>query len=83
MFSAAALTVDNVVTAANAVAAGVYNIMITGILRITTAGTFIPKYSLSANLASATTATAPSASNYLMIQQIATSGSAAATGGWA
>ena len=83
MFSAAALTVDNVVTAANAVAAGVYNIMITGILRITTAGTFIPKYSLSANLASASTATAPSALNYLMIQSVGTSGTAAATGGWA
>ena len=83
MFSAAALTVDNVVSAANALAAGVYNIMITGILRITTAGTFIPKYSLSANLASASTATAPSALNYLMIQSVGTSGTAAATGGWA
>jgi len=83
MFSAAALTVDNVVTAANIVADGVYNIMITGILRITTAGTFIPKYSLSAALASATTATAPSALNYLMIQSAGTSGTAAATGGWA
>ena len=83
MFSAAALTVDNVVSAANALAAGVYNIMITGILRITTAGTFIPKYSLSANLASASTATAPSSMNYLMIQSVGTSGTAAATGGWA
>ncbi len=83
MFNGVALTVDNVVSAANAVAAGVYNTMITGILRITTAGTFIPKYSLSANLAGATTATAPSALNYLMIQSVGTSGTAAATGGWA
>jgi len=83
MISAAALTVDNVVTAANIVAAGVYHIMITGILRITTAGTFIPKYSLSAALASATTATAPGSMNYLMIQSAGTSGTAAATGGWA
>jgi len=83
MFSAAALTVDNVVTAANALAAGVYNIMITGILRITTAGTFIPKYSLSTALTGATTATAPSSMNYLMIQSVGTSGTAAATGGWA
>ena len=82
MFNGVALTVDNVVSAANALAAGVYNIMITGILRITTAGTFIPKYSLSANLASASTATAPSALNYLMIQSVGTSGTAAATGGW-
>ena len=83
MFNGVALTVDNVVSAANALAAGVYNIMITGILRITTAGTFVPKYSLSANLASASTATAPSALNYLMIQSVGTSGTAAATGGWA
>ena len=83
MFNGVALTVDNVVSAANAVAAGVYNTMITGILRITTAGTFIPKYSLSANLAGATTATAPSALNYLMIQSAGTSSTAAATGGWA
>ena len=83
VFNGVALTVDNVVTAANAAAAGVYNIYLSGVLRITTAGTFIPKYSLSAALTGATTATAPSALNYLMIQQIATSGSAAATGGWA
>jgi hypothetical protein len=83
MFSAAALTTDNVVTAANTTAAGVYNIQLTGMLRITTSGTFIPKYSLSANLTGATTATSPSALSYLMIQQMATSSSAAASGGWA
>lgn len=82
-FNAAALTVDNVVTAALAVAGGVYNIYLTGILRITTAGTFIPKYSLSAALTGATTATTPSALNYMIIQNLATNGTVAATGGWA
>ena len=83
MFSGVALTTDNVVSNSNTIAAGTYTIFLTGILRITTAGTIIPKYSLSANLTGATTATSPSSMNYLMIQQIATSGSAAATGGWA
>jgi hypothetical protein len=56
---------------------------VTGILRITTAGTFTPQYSLSAALAGATTATVPTAQNYLMIRSVATSGSAASTGAWA
>jgi hypothetical protein len=54
----------------------------TGILRVTTAGTFIPQFSLSAALTGATTGTAPAAQNYMTIASIATSGSAAATGAW-
>jgi len=83
MFSGVALTIDNVTTVTNAVASGVYNINLSGILRITTAGTLIPKYSLSAALTGATTGTAPTSSSFMTIQAFSTSGSAASTGGWA
>lgn len=82
VFNGVALTVDNVVSAALS-ALGTYNVQISGILRITTAGTITPKYSLTNALTGATTATSTSAVNSLVIQSIATSGSAAATGGWA
>lgn len=82
-FNGVALTVDNVVSAANTTAAGVYNINLSGILRITTAGTFIPKYSLSAALTGATTATSPSSSTFMKIDILSSSGSAASTGAWA
>lgn len=82
-FNATALTVDNVVTAANTTASGVYNINMSGILRITTAGTIIPKYSLSAALTGATTATSPSSATFMKIDAMNSSGSAASNGGWA
>ncbi len=83
MFSGVTLAVDNLVTAASTTAAGVYNVIVEGVMRVTTAGTFIPQYSLSAALTGATTATAPSALNFMTIQQMATSSSVAATGGFA
>ena len=77
MFNGVGITSDNVVTAANAVAAGVYNIEMSGILKITTGGTFSPKYSLSANLAGATSATTVSAPNYMTLQILDTQSSVA------
>lgn len=70
-------------TAANATAAGVYNVLLTGIMRITTAGTFIPQYNYSASLVSATGANSVAALNHMVIKQIATNGTAASTGAWA
>ena len=82
LFLGVALNADSLVTVASTTVSGVYNVLITGILRISTAGTFIPQYSLSAGLVSASTATAPSSLNYMTIASIATSASAASTGAW-
>jgi hypothetical protein len=78
-----ALNGDNVIGNTSTTPSSVYISHITGILRITTAGTFIPSYSLSANLLSAGTSTVPAALNYMLIQSLDTTGSAAAIGGWA
>lgn len=77
------LTADNNVSAASTTAGHTYVSLVTGILRITTAGTFIPQYSLSANLVGASGANASSAANQMILQSLTTSDSAAATGGWA
>jgi trimeric autotransporter adhesin len=71
------------ITIASNVASGVYTAMFSGILRITTAGTFQPKYNLSANLTSATGNNTPSAANYMMLQSLSSLGTSASTGAWA
>lgn len=82
-FDAANITADNVVTAASTTAAGVYTIHVRGILKITTSGTVIPQYSLSANINAAGTI---SKVLYFSLQQLDTQSAAAfgpAGTGWA
>jgi hypothetical protein len=75
-FNAVNINVSNVVTAASTTISGVYTITLRGMLKVTTAGTIIPQYNLSANLASAGTATAPNVL-YFRLQQIDTQSAAA------
>jgi hypothetical protein len=82
-FDNVAFTAQNVVTATNATSVGVYLVKLEGILRVTTAGNFLPSYSLSANLAAGSSSTNPSSTNWMTIKQLATSASDAFTGGWA
>jgi len=82
-FDAVNITTDNVLTAASTTAAGVYTISLRGLLKITTSGTIIPQYSLSANINAAGTVAKVL---YFRLQQVDTQ-SAAAAGpagtGWA
>ena len=75
-FNAVNINVSNVVTAASTTISGVYTITLRGMLKVTTAGTIIPQYNLSANLTSAGTATAPNVL-YFRLQQIDTQSAAA------
>jgi hypothetical protein len=68
-FNAANINSNNLVTAASTTVSGVYTITLKGVMKITTAGTIIPSYTLSANLASAGTATVP-AVLYFTLQQM-------------
>lgn len=54
-FDAVNINVSNVLTAASATAAGVYTITLRGVLKVTTSGTIVPQYSLSANINAAGT----------------------------
>jgi len=82
-FDAVNITTDNVLTAASTTAAGVYTISLRGVLKVTTSGTIIPQYSLSANINAAGTVAKVL---YFRLQQMDTQ-SAAAAGpagtGWA
>ena len=82
-FDGVAFTAQNVVTATNATSSGVYLVKLEGILRVTTAGNFLPSYSLSADLAAGSGSTSPDANNWMTIKQLATSASVNFTGGWA
>lgn len=75
-FSAVNINTSNVVTAASTSASGVYTITLRGMLKITTGGTIIPQYNLSANLTSAGTDTAPNVL-YFILQQIDSQNAAA------
>lgn len=68
-FNAVNINSNNLVTAASTTVSGVYTITLKGVMRITTAGTIIPTYTLSANLVSAGTATVP-AVLYFTLQQM-------------
>lgn len=81
-FAGTNITTTTSISAASTTASSRYNSTVTGILRITSAGTIIPQYNLSANLASAGTNTTVAALTNMVIQSIATSGSVAFTGGW-
>lgn len=79
--AATALTGSMVVTNTSSVAGRAYTVSGRGILKITTAGTIIPSYLFSGSLTDGTTALL--ADNYMMIQPLATSGTATQTGAWA
>jgi hypothetical protein len=82
-FMGSNITADNVVSPATTTAAGDYYSVVSGTLKITTTGTIIPTFSLSANIA-AGSATAPNANNAMIIQPIQMGTSIpASTGGWA
>jgi hypothetical protein len=82
-FDAVNINVSNVLTAASTTAAGVYTMSLRGIMKITTSGTIIPQYNLSANINAAGTVAKVL---YFRLQQLDTQ-SAAAAGpagtGWA
>lgn len=81
-FDAVNVNTTNVLTAASTTAAGVYQLAVRGILKITTAGSITPQYSLSANINAAGTV----AKVFHFILQQLDSQSAAAAGpsgnGW-
>jgi hypothetical protein len=79
-YSNVALTVDNLIDGPSGSAA-THFLYITGILRITSSGTIQPKYSMSINLVSGG-AVIPGAGNFMTIQSLATSSTAASSGGW-
>jgi hypothetical protein len=79
----ASIATTTPISTSNSVASGVYSVVFTGILRITTAGTFQPRYRLSSNLSGATGSNTIGAGNYMILQSLATSGSSVATGAWA
>ena len=83
LISASSITASTPISASNNQVSTSYSVLFTGILRITTAGTFQPRYSLSSNLTGATGANTISAANYMILQSISTSGSTASTGAWA
>jgi hypothetical protein len=85
IFNASAVNINtnNTATTTSITVSGVYNLQVTGIIKITTAGTIIPAYGLTVALAGATTTTTCSASNYMRIVPISTSGTTTAQGGWA
>jgi len=82
-FSAVNINTNNTVAPSITTAAGSYQTEISGIIKITTAGTFIPAYGLTAVLTSATTTTTCSATNYMRLIPISTSGTTTVQGGWA
>jgi hypothetical protein len=80
-FSAVNINTNNTVAPSITTAAGTYQAEISGIIKITTAGTFIPAYGLTALINAATTTTC-SATNYMRLIPISTSGTTTAQGGW-
>lgn len=78
----ASITASTAISASNSTASTAYSVVFNGILRITTAGTFQPRYSLSANLSGATGSNSISAANYMILQSLSTSGVSTSTGSW-
>lgn len=74
MFDAVNINASNVLTATNATSSGVYNIIFRGIMKITTAGTIVPQYNLSANINGAGTV---SKVYFFNLQQLDTQSAAA------
>jgi len=82
-FDGVNINVSNVLTAASTTSGGVYQITLRGLLKVTTSGTIIPQYNLSANINGAGTVAKVL---YLRLQQIDTQSAAAfgpAGTGWA
>lgn len=73
-FDAVNINTSNVVSATNATSAGFYNVTFRGIMKITTAGTIVPQYNLSANINGAGTV---SKVYYFTLQQLDTQSAAA------
>lgn len=82
-FGGVNINANNTITIASTTAAGSYRAQITGIIKITIAGTIIPAYGLTANLASAGSTTGCNTSNYMRLLPISTTGTTTAQGGWA
>jgi hypothetical protein len=81
-FTGVNVNTNNTVTTTSTTAGGVYIAQISGILKVTTAGTIIPAYGLTVNLAGAGTTTTCNATNYMRLLKISTSGTTTAQGGW-
>lgn len=82
-FNAVSINTANVLTAASTTSGGVYQLTLRGIMKITTSGTIIPQYSLSANINGAGTV---ATTYYFRLQQLDTQSAAAfgpAGTGWA
>lgn len=75
-FNGVNINVDNVVGPSSASPTAVYSVTLRGMLKITTAGTIIPQYSLSANLASAGSASTPNVVYFNLKQMDAQSATA-------
>ncbi len=82
-FTGALISSNHTVTGTSAVAGATYLTRVTGIIKITTAGTIIPAYGLTVNLANASTTTTCNAANYMILLPISASGTTTAQGGWA
>jgi hypothetical protein len=82
LLSSVTMTNDTIIGVAATTPLATYVSTVSGILRVTTAGSFSPQYSLSANLTSAGTAASPSTMNHMVIRSLATSGSVANVGLW-
>jgi hypothetical protein len=83
-FNGVNINVDNVVGPSSSSPTAVYHTTLRGMLKITTAGTIIPQYSLSANLASAGSASTPNVVYFNLKQMDAQSATAfgPAGAGW-
>jgi hypothetical protein len=73
-FDAVNINVSNVLTTASTTSGGVYTITLRGIMKITTAGTIVPQYNLSANINGAGTVAKVL---YFRLQQLDTQSAAA------
>lgn len=73
-FDAVNINTSNVLTAASVTSAGVYTMNVQGILKITTGGTIVPQYNLSANINGAGTVAKVL---YFRLQQVDTQSAAA------
>lgn len=73
-FDGVNINTSNVVSATNATSAGFYNVTFRGIMKVTTAGTIVPQYNLSANINGAGTV---SKVYFFKLQQLDTQSAAA------
>jgi hypothetical protein len=82
-FDAVTLTAATAVTVTNATSSGTYFLFLNGLLKITTAGNFLPSFSLSANLAAGSGSTTLNDGNWMSIKPLSSAGDTVSTGAWA